>query len=276
MQSEAGQSKPSQRLSFVMLNAVMIKNEQELAELLAQCGYVSTPPSESPAWGFWQRECEGHELPLARAIGEFFFVAEGGAFGLYVLDPQDFWFHLVGYLQGDVSEQAVVEMLQDILDPFDWYHIMYRCREIKHEAGWKQFIKACPGTDTILPEFKKLVFDFLEAQVLQGGESETWSRSLKELNVSKNIARALRNLLSFLVFPNHLTPAHCYVMAQYFPDQDYKYFYEPPALKPILTNLKTVFNLKGAPLEQKADLHSALMKLIRRLDQLKFERQVEK
>jgi hypothetical protein len=257
-----------------MLNASRIKTEQELAELLLRCGYASTPPNESPAWGYWQDECRGDELPLARAImGDFFFTAEGEAFELFMLDPQDFWFHLVGYLHGEVSEQAIVAMLRDILEPFDWYHVMYRCREIKHKAGWERFTLGCPEIDSIAPEFKKLLFDFLEAQVLQDPGSEIWSLQRKELQVSKNLAHALRNLLAFLALPNQLTPAHCYVMAQYFPAQSHHYYYEPPVLKPILIDLEKAFSETMISTKQPTDLRSALMKLIRRLDQVNFEQQ---
>jgi hypothetical protein len=94
----------------------MITTEDELTAALAQCGLASTSASTTPEWIWvpWTWGWKGAIEPLAHALAgrpyEGFIVAiEQGAFHIYELDQQNDWYHEVGVILGDVSEQERTE-----------------------------------------------------------------------------------------------------------------------------------------------------------------------
>src|SRR5262245_12132745 len=100
-----------------MLNAKQIQTEAELQQLLADCGFASDAPSTAPSWDFWQSEWRRRKVPIARYLLDFpnveYFVAiNDGAFQVYEQDQQNFWFHLVGEVLGDVSAEELAARLQ--------------------------------------------------------------------------------------------------------------------------------------------------------------------
>jgi hypothetical protein len=101
---------------MLMLNAKQIHTEAELQQLLVQCDFASDSPTVAPSWQFWQREWRRHTLPIARYLldvpnVEFFIAINDGAFQVYEQDQQNFWFHLVGEVVGDVSAEELAARL---------------------------------------------------------------------------------------------------------------------------------------------------------------------
>jgi hypothetical protein len=100
-----------------MLNAKRIQTEAELQRVLAQCGFASDAPTTARSWHFWQREWRRRPLPIACYLLDFpyveFFVAiNDGAIQIYEQDQQNFWFHLVGEILGDVSAEELAARLR--------------------------------------------------------------------------------------------------------------------------------------------------------------------
>lgn len=100
------------------LDTTTIRSKEELNAALACCGFASTSASNTPEWIWvpWTWEWSGR-IPLSRAIVgqpyEGFIVAmKGGAFQIYELDQQNDWYHLVGEIKGEVSEQELTAFLR--------------------------------------------------------------------------------------------------------------------------------------------------------------------
>jgi hypothetical protein len=99
------------------LKASQIRSEADLAEILARCGFASDAPQQAPSRDFWKNEWRSRELRLSRYLtdfpnDEFFVVVDKDVFEVYVQDRQDFWFHKIGEIQGDTSEQELCAMIR--------------------------------------------------------------------------------------------------------------------------------------------------------------------
>jgi len=100
-----------------MLNATQIASAEQLAEVLARCGFTSASSDSAPSWTFWKSEWHGRELPLSRYLtdypnDEFFVVVDKDAVKVYVQDRQDLWFHKISEIREDISEQALCAMIR--------------------------------------------------------------------------------------------------------------------------------------------------------------------
>jgi hypothetical protein len=124
----------------MMLDATTITTEDELNAALARCGFASTSASNTPGWIWvpWTWGWKGGTVPLARALSsrpyEGFIVAiQHGAFQVYELDQQNDWYHLVGEIQGDVSEQELTEFFR--IATMDVPFVERSCRSAKSNSA---------------------------------------------------------------------------------------------------------------------------------------------
>ena len=96
-----------------------INNEEQLAHILARCGFPSAPPSQAPSHVFWKKEWRGRTIPIARYllgfIDDYFVVVRESHFEVYVQDRQNYWFHCIGEIYNVRSEQELQAQLQALI-----------------------------------------------------------------------------------------------------------------------------------------------------------------
>jgi hypothetical protein len=98
-----------------MFHPATISTADELAVLLARCGFTSEPWFAVP-WTPWQREWRDQTMPISRHLTgfgatDYFVTIEGDSVHVYFLDPLNDWFYIVGEVQGVGSEADVQAML---------------------------------------------------------------------------------------------------------------------------------------------------------------------
>jgi hypothetical protein len=108
------------RQCCMILDATTITTEDELDAALARCGFASTSASNTPGWIWapWMWEWKCRTPPLARALAGrsfagFIVAIQHGAFQVFELDQRNDWYHLVGEIQGEVSEQELSEFFHN-------------------------------------------------------------------------------------------------------------------------------------------------------------------
>ena len=99
-----------------------IQTEDELQRVLAQCGFAAAAPATAPSWHFWQSQWHGQSLPIACYLRTFpydevFVAIHDSAFQVYEQDKQNCWFHLVGEVLGEVSEDELAARLRILTQP---------------------------------------------------------------------------------------------------------------------------------------------------------------
>jgi hypothetical protein len=100
-----------------MLNARVIASEEDLAALLARCGFSSEPCSAAP-WLGWHRKWHHQEIPITRHLTgfgatDYCVTVEGDAIRVYFLEQIDDWWHRISEISSTFADSDIKAMLEN-------------------------------------------------------------------------------------------------------------------------------------------------------------------
>lgn len=223
------------------MEQTIIANENSLIEFLKNYDIQAIPTNQADSYRlhWWKREGINGDVEVAILGGYFFLAVKEENIGLFVHYERDDWYNLMYKWNADVSKDAFVHELGDLIQA-NVSRIWLRVRRTTFDTEWHRLMNDIENADDISPDLKEKIFQFSEGLV------ELPSR-INELH------KEIINLLSLLTKKDVRTPVNCLAMYKYFPFDKYQRWGLPDSFKLIINKMSTQFHNGKIPSQDAID-----------------------
>jgi len=210
-------------------------NEISLIEFLKKNGIEAILTNQADEYHlyWWKREGINGEVEVAISGGYFFLAIKEENIGLFVHYERDDWYNLVYKWDTNISEDAFLYELSNLVKADDSY-IWMRVRRTSFDSEWDNLISDIKKVEDISAELKEKIFQFSEGLV-------EFPKRIKELQ------KAILELLTFFANKDALAHINCLMMYKYFPFDKYQRWGLPDNFKLIINKMSKQFHNGNIP-----------------------------